>query len=129
MASSSIYWCQRCGSVRQVSCWGSVTTPSGDGSTSAPCRPANAPANFDSASVLGNLTTPTSGYTEALAGGGLSNLVGSNDISFIVDPFGTVGSTADAGLGYNFDLAGASDDDLAATGTGANNLIGILPTF
>jgi hypothetical protein len=40
-----------------------------------------------------------------------------------------VGSTADAGLGYNFDPAGALDDDLAATATGANNLIGILPTF
>jgi hypothetical protein len=127
MASSGIYPCHRCGSVRQLSCWGSVTTPSGDGSTTALCRPADAaaPANFDSASVLGNLTTPTSGFTEALAGGGLSNLGGSNDLSFIVDPFGTAGSTADAGLGYNFDLAGALGDNLAASATGANNLIDI----
>jgi hypothetical protein len=83
----------------------------------------------DSGSVLGNLTAPTSGFTEALAGGGLSNLGGSNDLSFIVDPFGTVGSTADAGLGYNFDLAGALGDNLAAAATGANNLIDILSTF
>ena len=68
---------------------------------------------------------PTSGFTEALAGGGLSNLGGSNDLSFIVDPFGTAGSTADAGLGYNFDLAGVLGDNLAATATGANNLIDI----
>jgi hypothetical protein len=80
------------------------------------------PANYDSAIVLSNLTTTTS--TEALVGFG-----GSSDNAFIIDPLGTVGSTADAGLGNNFDLAGVFGDALNATATSANYVVDILPSL
>ena len=85
---------------------------------------AAAPANFDSASVLGNLTTPTTNTAEAIAGSG-----GSNDLAFVTDPFGTIGSEATAGLGNNFDLAGALGDNLNATATGMDFVFHILPFF
>jgi hypothetical protein len=91
---------------------------------------AAAPSNFDSATVVGNLSTPTTALTEALAGGiGPSTLGGSGDSSFVVDPFGTVGSYAVAGLGSNSDLAGVLGDGLHATATGANFLVDILPSL
>jgi hypothetical protein len=87
------------------------------------------PANFDSTSILGNLSTPTTVVSDAIAGGGSSGLGGSGDSAFVLDPFGTVGSEAVAGLGSNFDLAGALTDNLAATATGSNFLVDILPSL
>jgi hypothetical protein len=91
-------------------------------------RSSGTPANFDSASVWGNSTTPTTNITEALAGSG-SGVGGSSDTAFVVDPLGTVGSTAFAGDGFNSDLAGVFGDALNATAITANNLVDILPTF
>jgi len=85
-----------------------------------------APANFDSASVLGNLTTPT--YDVAVAGSEIGPS-GSSDTAFVIDPLGTVGSTAFAGEGFNSDLAGVFGDALNATATTANNVIDILPSL
>ncbi len=86
------------------------------------------PANYDSADALGNLNTPTTNITQAVAGSGLG-LGGSGDSAFVLDPFGTVGSEAVAGLGSNFDLAGALTDDVAATATGSNFVVDILPSL
>jgi hypothetical protein len=85
------------------------------------------PANFDSASVWGNSTTPTDDF--AIAGGGIIGAGGSGDNAFVIDPSGTVGSSAIAGDGFNSDLAGVFGDALNATATTANNLVDILPTF
>jgi hypothetical protein len=87
------------------------------------------PADFDFASVWGNLFTPTTETTYAFAGGGLFGLGGSNDSAFVLDPFGTVGSEAIAGLGHNFDLAGVLADDLNAFSTAADFLFHIAPLF
>jgi hypothetical protein len=84
------------------------------------------PDNFDSASALGSLSTPTTNGIEAFAGGDLG---GSGDSAFVVDPLGTLGSTAFAGLGNNFDLAGVLADNLTATATGANFVVDILPSL
>jgi len=83
------------------------------------------PVNFDVASAIANDTA----LTEASAGGGGTTLGGSNDVAFVADPWGTVGSTADAGLGYNYDLAGVFGDALNATATSANYMVDILPSF
>lgn len=88
---------------------------------------AAAPANFDSASIWGNLDTPTTGG--ALAGGGDMGFGGSNDLAFVLDPFGTVGSTAVSGLGHSFDFAAALADDLNAMATGANYVLDTLPSL
>jgi hypothetical protein len=85
------------------------------------------PANFDSASVLGNVNTPTD--AEAFAGSGADFLGGSSDTAFVVDPLGTVGSLALAGDGFNSDLAGVFGDDLNAAATGANFVVDILPSL
>jgi hypothetical protein len=90
---------------------------------------ASVPSNFDWASAWGNLFTPTTSTIEADAGGGLVAFGGSNDLAFVVDPFGTIGSEAMAGLGNNFDLAGALADDLNALSTGADGIFHILPFF
>jgi hypothetical protein len=87
------------------------------------------PANFDWASVWGNLFTPTTSTIEADAGGGLFAVGGSNDLAFILDPFGTIGSEAMAGLGSNFDLAGVLADDLNALSTGIDGIFHIAPFF
>jgi hypothetical protein len=87
------------------------------------------PANFDWASVWGSTGTPTTETTFAFAGGGLYGLGGSNDLAFVLDPFGIVGSDAVAGLGNNFDLAGALGDNLGAMATGSDFLSQILPFF
>ncbi|WP_428341324.1 hypothetical protein [Mycobacterium sp.] len=91
------------------------------------------PANFDSADVFGNLSAPTTGLTEAIAGGqpGIfgGGIGGSSDNAFVIDPLGTVGSTATAGLGNNFDLAGVFGDALHATATSGSNVIDLLPTL
>lgn len=91
------------------------------------------PADGDTAIVLGNLTTAQTGLAQAIAGGGfsLSNVIGdggSNDTSFTIDPFGTVGSDAVSGLGNNFDLAGVFGDDLIANAFATSNLVDILPS-
>jgi hypothetical protein len=90
---------------------------------------AAAPANFDWASAWGNIFTPTSSFTDAISGGGGLELGGSNDLTFVIDPFGTVGSEALAGLGHNFDLAGALGDNLTATSFLADFLAHIAPLF
>jgi len=87
------------------------------------------PANFDTASVLGNSSTPTPSASEAIAGGLGAGPTGSGDSAFVFDPFGTLGSEAFAGLSGNFDLAGALADNLNASATGANFLIDILPSL
>jgi hypothetical protein len=87
------------------------------------------PANFDWASVWGNLFTPTSSATEADAGGGFFALGGSHDLAFILDPFGTVGSEAMSGLGNNFDLAGALGDDLSVASIVSDFMSHIAPLF
>jgi hypothetical protein len=89
---------------------------------------ADAPANFDSASVLGNLFHPTSNLTETIAGSGPGFFGGSNDTAFINDLFGTLGSTAFAG-GHNFDFAGVLGDNLHAIATSADYLAHFLPFF
>jgi hypothetical protein len=79
------------------------------------------PANFDSALVVGNVTTPT--QDEAGAFGG------SNDAAFVIDPVGTMDSTANTGDGHNFDLAGVFGDALHASAVTANNMVDILPSL
>jgi hypothetical protein len=91
------------------------------------------PADHDTAIVLGNLITAQTGLTQAIAGGGfsLSNVIGdggSNDTSFTIDPFGTVGSDAVSGLGNNFDLAGVFGDDYVANAFATSDLVTILPS-
>lgn len=88
---------------------------------------AAAPANFDSASIWTNLFASTTNTSDAFAGG-LGN-GGTNDLAFVVDPFGTVGSDATAGLGYNFDLAGALGDQLNSLSTSADFVFHIAPLF
>jgi hypothetical protein len=86
------------------------------------------PSNFDWASVWGNLFAPTSTVTVASAvGGPLEG--GSNDLAVILDPFGILGSTATAGQGYDFDVAGVLGDELHALATGAEFVLHILPFF
>jgi hypothetical protein len=84
------------------------------------------PANFDSASAWGNLTTPTEVFAIA---GSQTGSGGSGDTAFVVDPLSTVGSGAFAGDGFNFDLAGAFGDAHDASATGANFLVDILPSL
>jgi hypothetical protein len=84
------------------------------------------PANFDTASVLGNLTTPTD---ELAVAGSENSAGGSSDTAFVIDPLGTVGSTAFAGEGFNSDLAGVFGDALNATANTASNLVDILPSL
>jgi hypothetical protein len=86
------------------------------------------PANFDSAMALGNLSAPTTNLTEAIAGSD-TGVGGSNDTAFVNDLFGTLGSDATAGLGHNFDLAGALGDALNPTAIGADFLAHIAPFF
>jgi hypothetical protein len=81
------------------------------------------PANFDSASVLGSLAASTANATFAQADGG------SNDLAFVIDPVGTLGSTAEAGFGGNFDIAGALGDNLNAESVLADFIVHILPLF
>jgi hypothetical protein len=84
------------------------------------------PANYDSASVVGNVTTPTKDFAIA---GSESGTGGSSDTAFVFDPVGTVSSTAVAGDGFNSDLAGVFGDGLNASAITANNLIDILPSL
>jgi hypothetical protein len=85
----------------------------------------NVPANFgnfDSASVVGD-------HSLAQA------VFGSNDLAFVSDPGGSLGSTAVAGgeifgLPGNFDLGGAFGDGLLSNGaSGGSFLVDILPFF
>jgi hypothetical protein len=85
------------------------------------------PANDDYASVLGNVTTPTEDTADA--GSFFVPFGGSNDTAFVVDPVGTLGSSAGAGDGFNFDLAGVFGDDLNALANTANDLVTILPSL
>ena len=84
--------------------------------------------------MLGNLTTSQPGFTQAIAGGlfSLDNAIGSsgsNDISFTIDPFDTVGSHAITGLDHSSDFAGVFADDHVANAISTNNLITILPSL
>lgn len=79
---------------------------------------------FDVASALGNFTTPTTNSVLALAGNN-----GFGDLAFVADPFGTLGSTAEAGMAHSFDLAGVFGDNLNALSTTADFLVHILPFF
>jgi hypothetical protein len=67
--------------------------------------------------------------TIASAGSLLISLVpSSNDVAWVFDPFGTVGSSAFAGVG-NSDLAAVFGDMLTANAYGANDLVTILPSL
>ncbi len=80
-------------------------------------------ANFDSANVFGNLSH-TADITAQASQGNFDN-------AFIVDPFGTVGSSAMSGgtFFHNFDLAGVFGDDLHAMANTGSNLVEILPSL
>lgn len=88
---------------------------------------AAAPADFDSASILTNLFASTTNTSDAWAGGLGSS--GAHDLAFVFDPFGTVGSDATAGLGHNFDLAGALGDELNSLSAGSDFVFHIAPLF
>lgn len=88
--------------------------------------------NNDTASVIGGTSSATAGgdYT------GATTDVGNNDIAYVFDPWGTVGSNANAGFDSVGDLTGNSDlaavlgvDNLTANAVGANDLVDILPTL
>jgi hypothetical protein len=85
------------------------------------------PANFDSASILTNLFASTTNTSDAFAGGLGSG--GADDLAFVVDPFGTVGSDASAGSGHIFDLARALGDELNSLSTSADFVFHIAPLF
>jgi hypothetical protein len=80
-------------------------------------------ANYDSAFSLGNLTAPTVDNIRADA------IFGSNDNAFVIDPSGTLGSSAISGDSGNFDLAGVFGDGLHAVATGGSNMVDILPAL
>ncbi|WP_424756647.1 hypothetical protein [Mycobacterium sp.] len=103
--------------------------------------------SFDSASVVGNDSFAHAGFGQPA--GFLTNFdfasvigdhsianaqLGSDDIAFVSDPFGSVGSTAVAGseliptLPANFDLAGLFGDNLILNSIGDLSLH-ILPFF
>ncbi len=95
-----------------------------------------APANDDTAIVLGNLITSQTGLTQAIAGSRFFFLQRryhwrrwQRRPSFTIDPFGTVGSDAVSGLGNNFDLAGIFGDGYDAPAFATSNLIDILPSL
>jgi hypothetical protein len=88
--------------------------------------------NNDSASVIGGTSSATAGgdYT------GATTDLGNNDTAYVLDPFGTLGSTANAGwdsvhgLTGNSDLAGILGlDGVTANAIGADNLTDILPAL
>lgn len=87
------------------------------------------PANSDYASVWSNLFAPTTNVTDAVAGEGLGNGGGSNDLAFTIDPFGTLGSEALAGAHNNFDLAGALGDALNVNSILSDFIAHIAPFF
>jgi hypothetical protein len=99
------------------------------GATAGLSPDADDPANCDHATFFGNLFLDTREIGGAFAGGGPESLGGSNDTAFVDDLFGQVSSTAMAGLGNNFDLAGAIGDNLSADAFGADFLAHILPFF
>jgi hypothetical protein len=83
----------------------------------------------DIANVVGN-------NSYAASGGGFDPaVVGNDDIATVFDPFGTLGSTAVAGEGFDvpgsFDLAAVFGDgyDTFPLATGSNFLVEILPTL
>jgi hypothetical protein len=80
------------------------------------------PANFDFASDWGTLTAiPDVATVDAIGGSG--------DLAFVVDPLGTIGSEAFAGLGNNFDLAGVFGDNLIVDSVLSDFLFHIAPFF
>jgi hypothetical protein len=76
------------------------------------------PANFDSAISEG---------TGAVGTGNATAIDGSADSAFVFELLGLESSNATAGLGGDFDVAGALGEGLNATATGANFLFDILP--
>ena len=80
------------------------------------------PANFDVASDLTSFTTVPNVATVLAEGG-------SNDVAFVVDPFGTIGSEALAGFGGNFDLAGAFGDNFDINSILSDFIFHIAPLF
>jgi hypothetical protein len=113
---------------------GSVAFPGVDGSVDSASAAGNgalaeagagtllAPANFDFASDLANLTTIPN-IAEALAE------QGSGDLAFVLDPFGLIGSQAEAGFGGSFDLAGALGDNLTVDSILTDFILHIAPLF
>jgi hypothetical protein len=84
--------------------------------------------NNDSASVIGGTSSATAGgdYT------GATGVVGNNDIAYVFDPSGTLGSSATAG--WDGTTAGSSDlaavlgvDNLTANAISGSDLVDFLP--
>ncbi len=87
-------------------------------------------ANFDGATLLSNLSAPTTGVFLPF----VSATGGSSDNSFVIDPFGTAGSSAISGgisdsLPHNFDLAGVFGDHLHAMANTGSYIVEILPSL
>ncbi|HXO79342.1 MAG TPA: hypothetical protein VN856_05565 [Mycobacterium sp.] len=84
----------------------------------------------------GNIANVVGDNSYAFSGGGFDPaVVGNDNIATVFDPFGTLGSTAVAGEGFdipgNFDLAAVFGDgfDTFPGATGGNFLVEILPTL
>jgi hypothetical protein len=86
------------------------------------------PANFDSAISVG---TGSVGEGNAVAGGDPTGSAtfqgGSFDSAFVYELLGLQSSDATAGLGANFDVAGALGEGLNAVATGSPFVFDILP--
>jgi hypothetical protein len=102
----------------------------------------------DAASLFGSTTADTNavfagdgngdlasvfGITSTAHAGGLDGVLGNNDVGFVFDPGGPLGSSADAGstltAAGSSDLASVFGDGFHATATGANNLVDLLPNL
>jgi hypothetical protein len=84
----------------------------------------------------GNIANVVGDNSYAASGGGFDPaVVGNDDIATVFDPFGTLGSTAVSGEGFDvpgsFDLAAVFGDgyDTFPLATGGNFLVEILPTL
>jgi hypothetical protein len=100
----------------------SVSAVGNDTLAEAGLGTAAVPANFDFASDWGTLTAmPNVATVDAIGGSG--------DLAFVVDPLGTIGSEAFAGLGHNFDLAGVFGDNLIVDSVLSDFLVHIAPFF
>jgi len=87
----------------------------------------------DSSSLAGNgdfalYWGPAPSLDDGAIAGFLGGDTGSNDVAAVLDPFGTAGSLAVAGVGGNFDLGAVFGDALSSiTATGGNFLVDIQP--
>ncbi|SRX95565.1 hypothetical protein MSP7336_03834 [Mycobacterium shimoidei] len=81
------------------------------------------PADFDFASILANLAAAPSNLSFA------ESELGTGDLAFVVDPFGTLGTQVFAGLGGDFNVAGAFIDDVNVVSAFNDFVFHIAPFF